>query len=82
MIGNTAYGENCATLLQTTETPDPLIKNNVIYSGSSAYGARLINWNGNPSNIDNNIIFVPNSANVWSINGDSKNMESMESFRV
>ncbi len=72
IVGNTAYGQNSATLIQTTEVDDPVIKNNVIYSGSAAFGARVINWAGNPSNIDNNIIYVPNSANVWSFNGVSK----------
>ena len=72
MIGNTVYGENSATLLQTTEVDDPIIKNNIIYSGSTLFGARVINWNGNPANIDNNIIYVPNSNYVWGYNGSSK----------
>ena len=72
MIGNTAFGENSATLMQTTETPDPVIENNIIYSGSSSFGARLLDWNGNAANINNNIIYVPNSGNVWSINGSTK----------
>ena len=67
MIGNTVYGVNSYTLIQTTETPDPIIKNNVIYSKSAAFGARILNWNGNPNNIDYNLIYVPNSGNVWNI---------------
>ncbi len=64
--------QNSSTLLQTTEVDDPIIKNNVIYSGSSSFGARVINWGRKSFNIDNNIIYVPNSSYVWSYNGSSK----------
>ncbi len=63
---------NSSTLLQTTEVDDPIIKNNVIYSGSEASAARVLNWAGNSSNIDNNIVYAPNANNVWNFNGSSK----------
>jgi len=75
MIENTLYGVRSYSLLFLTDTDDPVIKNNIIYSEGNAYAARLLDWNGNPSNINNNLIYVPNSKRnkVWSFNGDSKN---------
>ncbi len=72
IVGNTAYGQNSATLIQTTEVDNPVIKNNIIYSGNSGYAARVLNWAGNPSNIENNLVYAPNAANVWNFNGVSK----------
>ena len=72
IIGNTLYGLTSYSLLYVTETSDPVIKNNIIYSGFMLM--QLVYWigAGNPSSIDNNIIYTPNSNNVWSLNGASK----------
>ncbi len=72
IVGNTLYGKTSYSLMYVTETSDPVIKNNIIYSEGSAYAARLLNWSGNANNIDNNIIYVPNSGSVWNFNGSSK----------
>ena len=69
---NTLYGKTSYSLMYVTETSDPVIKNNIIYSEGSTYAARLLNWSGNANNIDNNIIYVPNSGSVWNFNGSSK----------
>ena len=74
MIENTLYGMRSNSLLFLTDTDDPVIKNNIIYSEGTAFAAKLSDWNGNPSNINNNLIYVPNSNKnkVWDFNGDSK----------
>jgi Secretion system C-terminal sorting domain/Right handed beta helix region len=71
IIGNTIYGENATSLLRTKGISDPIIINNIIYSGSSSFGAIVIDWNGNPGNINNNLIYLPNSTKTWNYNGNT-----------
>ena len=72
IIGNTVYGLRSTSLIRTRGVGDPIIKNNIIYSGSSSFGSSLIDWNGNANNVDNNIIYMPNSNYTWNFNGTSK----------
>jgi hypothetical protein len=73
MIGNILYGKTSYSLIRVTETNDPVIKNNIIFSEGTAFAVKLEDWDGNANNIDNNLVYAPNAANVWYINGSSKN---------
>ncbi|HKI79554.1 MAG TPA: right-handed parallel beta-helix repeat-containing protein [Ignavibacteriaceae bacterium] len=73
IIGNTLYGIRSYSLMYVTETSNPIIKNNIIYSEGTFYTAKLLNWNGNPDNINNNLVYAPNSNYVWNFNESSKN---------
>lgn len=72
IIGNTLYGKRAYSLLYVTETSDPIIKNNIIYSEGNACTARIMNWSGTKSNIDYNLLYVPHSTKIYYFNGSSQ----------
>jgi hypothetical protein len=73
IIGNTLYGKKSYSLIRVTETTDPVIKNNIIFAGGTAFAVKLEDWNGNANNIDNNLVYAPNVAKAWFFNGILKN---------
>jgi Secretion system C-terminal sorting domain/F5/8 type C domain/Bacterial Ig-like domain len=80
IYNNILFGNKSYSLLYVTETPDPIIKNNIIYSGSTTYAGRIKNWSGNPNNINNNIIYTPNASNILSFNGSGVNWSEWQAL--
>ena len=62
MIGNTVYCERAFNTMYVEDVPDPIIKNNILWNDYLAAPLTLINWNGNPANIDNNLLYGPNTS--------------------
>ena len=73
IIGNTLYSKKSYSLIRVSETIDPVIKNNIIFSEGKAFALKLEDWSGNVNNIDNNLIYTPNAVNVCYFNGSPKN---------
>ena len=65
IIGNTLFGVTSYSLLYVSGTNNPVIKNNIIYSNGTTFASRVLDWNGNSSNINNNIIYVSNSTHDY-----------------
>lgn len=60
MISNTVFCERAFNTMWIEDVPNPVIKNNILWNDYLAAPLTLINWNGNPANIDNNLLYGPN----------------------
>jgi hypothetical protein len=59
--------------IRITEDRNPIIKNNIIWQiGSSRYTLVLEGWSGTAGNIDGNLHFNPNNADIASFNGSGR----------
>lgn len=72
IINNTVKcgGYRC---IRITEDRNPIVKNNIIWqTGSSRYTLVVEGWSGTAGNIDGNIYYNPNNADIASLNGSGR----------
>lgn len=83
IYGNTVYAIRPYHLIQATEVEDPVIKNNIgMVATTSLVPLEVKQWNGNPSNIENNLLWNPNTNNVANIGGSIKTQSQLESMGI
>lgn len=68
IYGNTVYSIRAYHTAQVTETPDPIIKNNIFFTTDAGVALSLTGWAGDPANIDYNLHYSPVSSDVVSLN--------------
>jgi hypothetical protein len=74
IIGNTVYVKNSYRAIWVTETPDPIIKNNIaVITDGTNPPLEVPSWNGPASNIQNNLLYNPNTTRIASLgSGDTQ----------
>ncbi|MBW2528413.1 MAG: right-handed parallel beta-helix repeat-containing protein [Deltaproteobacteria bacterium] len=72
IYGNTVYSIRAWHTAQVTETPDPVIKNNIFFSTDAGTAFTLSDWAGDPANIDYNLHYSPASSDVVYFNGSGQ----------
>ncbi len=78
IVGNTVYVKNSYRAIWVTETPDPIIKNNIaIITDGTNPPLEVPSWNGPASNIQNNLLYNPNTTKI-ALLGTSHTQAQME----
>jgi hypothetical protein len=76
---NTVTGNGNA-LLYVTGTSDPIIKNNIWNYGGTGASLKLTDWNGTPSNIDDNLFYSPNNSDSLYLNGSARTWSAWQAL--
>ena len=70
LYGNTVYGIRPFHLIWITETPNPVVKNNIgMVSTTTLEPLEITSWAGDKTNIANNLLYNPNTTRVANIGG-------------
>lgn len=80
MYNNIVFGKRLYQTLYLTETEDPVVKNNIFVSNYAGTIATIRNWNGNSTNIDNNVFYSSASSKVIKLNGSKISWEKWQSL--
>ena len=80
MYNNIVFGNRLYQALYLTETDDPVVKNNIFVSNNAGTIATIKNWNGNSTNIDNNVFYCSASSKVVYFNGSKLSWKKWQSL--
>jgi hypothetical protein len=78
IVGNTVYSIRAFHTAEVTETPDPVVRNNVFVTMEAANSLTLTDWAGDPANVDHNLYFNPTSDDVVYLNGEGRTLAELQ----
>ncbi len=77
---NTVYSIRAFHTAQVTETPDPIVQNNVFFTTDAGVAFSLTGWAGDASHIDYNLHYSPASSNVATLDGSGQTWSEWQSM--